>query len=102
MRKTRSQGAVQMFIYEKRPEKTRSAQSGQNVPGRGERQENCRARKQAKLAPSMPSPRHRDERNNGAGRKKKADQRTSQNCSSAKGGGAPVSQSRIQASGPRA
>src|ERR1700704_5415691 len=100
MRKARTQGAVQMFVDEKRPEKTRRAQSGQNVPGHGERQENRRARKQAKLAPSLPSPRHRDERDDGAGGEKQADQCACQNRNGAKSGGAPVSQSRIETSRP--
>src|ERR1700716_4271473 len=102
MRKARAQSRVQMLVDEERPEKTRCAQPSQYVPWRGERQENCRARKQAQLAPSMPSPRRLDERDNGAGGEKEADQCASQDCGGAKGGGAQISQSRIEASGPRA
>src|SRR6267143_4367654 len=101
MRKARAQSTVQMLVDEERPEKTRCAQPSQYVPGRGERQENCRARKQAQLAPSMQSTRHRNECDNGAGREKQADQRAGQDRGSAKGGGAPISQSRVEASGPR-
>src|ERR1700680_912380 len=102
MRKARAQGPVHMLVNKKSPEKSRGAQSSQNVPGRGERQENCRARKQSKLPPSMPSPRHRDERDDGARGEKQADQRTGEDSNGTKGGGAPISHSWIETPGPGA
>src|SRR6202158_4630362 len=83
MGETRAQGPVYMFVNKKCPEKARRAQSGQDVPGRREGQKNCRARKQAQLAPSMPSAGHRDERDNGARGEKQADQRAGQDSGGA-------------------
>src|ERR1700730_12108338 len=102
MRETRAQGAVHMLVDEERPEKTGCAQSGQNVPGRGEGQENCRAREGAKLPPATPSPRHSNKHNNRARGEKQADQRASQDSNGAQGGGAPVSHSCIETPGPGA
>src|ERR1700730_839157 len=100
MRKTRSKGTVQMFVNEEGPEKTRCAQSGQNVPGRCERQENRGARKRAKLPPAMPPSRHCNEQNNGARGEKQSNQRARQDCNRAQSGGAPVSDPRIETPGP--
>src|SRR5882762_451834 len=100
MRKPRPQSAVQMLVDEEGPEKTRRAQSGQNVPGRGERQEKRGARKRAKLPPAMPSRRHGNERDNGARGEKQSNQCASQYCNGAQGGGAPVSHSCIETPGP--
>src|SRR5216683_5391896 len=102
MRKARAQSAVHMLVDEKRPEKTRRAQSSQDVPGRGERQENCRTRKQAKLAPAMPSPSHRDERDYGARGEKQPYQRACQDSNGAQAGGPPIPHAGIKTSGPRA
>ena len=50
----------------------------------------------------MPSTRHRNERDDGAGGKKQPNQRAGQNSDCAKGGGAPISHARIETSRPGA
>src|SRR6266404_8614234 len=102
MGKPRAQGPVQMLVDKKCPKKSRCTQPCEDVPRRRENQKNRRARKQPKFAPAMPSSGHRNERDDGARGEKQADQRARQDSNRTKRGGAPIADTRIEASGPGA